>query len=228
MPPPSSRSYLVLTPTEERVVTHLTSQKLGASISQISHAIHLARTSIYNALDSLIDKRIVIRKGFDYTLASEQLKPSEAQGADARKQIASLLREMLQLKRGEILYSIESDAEIKELLETEGGLLEWQKTLADKGIVLKGIGSSKALTLFRSSIDKRLQGEIKRRSGSARFTIDAIPGSCMLVSFRDSIVYFSRKHNYFYRIDNADAALFAQSIIESLYLRLHYHKLIVD
>lgn len=132
------------------------------------------------------------------------------------------------MQKGEIIYSIESDEEIEYFLEIEKGLPEWQKTIADRGIVLKGIGSSKALSLFRNILNKNLGSQIKRRSGSARFMAETLSGPCILVSFHDSVVFFSRKNKYFYRIDDANIARFIQAIIEALYLSLQYKPLFIE
>lgn len=228
MTTPRFQEYIVLTPTEEKVLRYVVAQEQGVSISQISRGVDLARTSIYSAVALLEKKKVIVKKGFTYLPLQRNLRPRKESGATAKKQIEDLLQETLTLKRGEVLFSIESDEEIKELLDSEGGLPAWQKAAADKGIVLKSIGSIQALAYFRTAIDEKLGAEIKRRSGAARFMTDVIPGSCTLVSFRDSVVFFSRKNDLFYRIDNADVAHFTQSIIEFLYMRLQYHKLIME
>lgn len=218
--------YFVLTPTEEKVVRFLEMQKGKVSISEISKSVHLARTSIYNAANSLIKKRILEKERFEYFLVSNNLTQSEKY--DTKRKIDNLLKEMLGLRKGEIIYSIESDEEIEYLLEIEKGLPEWQKTIADRGIILKGIGSTKALSLFRNMLNENLGSQIKRRSGSARFMAETLSGPCILVSFYNSVVFFSRKNKYFYRIDDANIARFIQAIIETLYCNLQYKPLFVE
>lgn len=222
----SSREYVVLTPTEEKVVRILERNKKSMSISEISKKAKLARTSIYLSTQSLIHKKIVRKNKFEYSLTSSDLMQSEKY--DAERKIEKLLQEMLIFKRGEIIYSIESDEEIEYLLKVEAGLPKWQKTVADKGIVLKGIGSTKALSLFRNMQDVFLGSELKRRSGSARFMVEQLSGPCMLVSFHSSVIFFSRKNKYFYRIDDASIARFVQAVIETLYLNLQYKPLIIE
>ena len=219
---------MVLKPTEEKVVRFLAPRKRGASISEISRGVDLARTSIYDAAESLIGKKLLTKDGFDYDLADRKLRKHKDSRSEAKGQISVLLKEMLELERGDIIYSIESDEEIEYLLREEKGLLKWQGAVAEKGIVLKGVGSPRALSLFRSIMDEKLSREIKKRSGSARFTAEGIPGPCILVSFKNSIVFFSRKRNFFYRIDDTYVARFTQNVMESLYLQLQYRPLIKD
>ncbi|OGM93361.1 hypothetical protein A2333_02865 [Candidatus Wolfebacteria bacterium RIFOXYB2_FULL_49_7] len=225
----SINEYIVLTPTEERVARFLASQTQGASISRIAKEVRLARTSIYNATRSLIQKELISQSRLTYRLADERLQHHGVKHvAQATDQIRSLLEEMLSLRKGDIVYSIESDEEIRYLLHKEAGLLKWQQAIAVKGIVLKGVGSTEALHLFRSIVEEALKTSIKRRSGSARFMAGRITGSCILTSFRDSVVFFSRKENFFHRIDNAEVAKFTQGVIDILYLQLRYHPLIKE
>lgn len=222
-----SSKYLVLSPTEAKVVHFLTYQRDGVSISHIAQGVKLARTSIYAAIHSLAQQRIVARDKFNYTLIDKRLHRHKVKdAADPATQIKALLEEILLLKRGEIIYSIKSDEEIEYLLRKESGLPKWQREVADKGIVLKGIGSTSALRLFRSIADEPLKKELRRRSGSARFATEMIGGACMLASFRDSIVFFSRKKNFFYRIDNEEVARFTQKVIDLLYQTLRHHPIL--
>ena len=151
---------VITTPTEEKVVSFLKFKKKKASISEISEGLKLARTSIYNAIFSLMRKNVIQKEKFEYTLISNSLVKSDTY--DAKKKIEDLLVEMLGLRKGDIIYSIESDEEIEYLLKNEKGLPKWQKAIADRGIVLKGIGSAKALALFRNIQTDELAREIKR------------------------------------------------------------------
>lgn len=222
----NSKNYFVLNPTEDKIVKTLSSRLAGLSISELSHAIGLARTSIYNATHILMQKNLVKKNGFKYTPAHPLLQIKSPQEKTPREQIEALMQELLKLKRGEIIYSIESDEEIKELFRSKKELLDWQKAVAKKGIVLKGVGSTNALDFFRTMLDPVLQREIKKRSGAARFTHSNIKGSCALVSFRDSVIFFSRAKNFFFRIDNPNVAKFTQGIMDSLYNLLEYRPIV--
>lgn len=221
-----SHNYLVLTSTEDRVLRFLTSQQHGASISNISQAISLARTSIYNSVRSLIKKNLVIKEGYAYMTTSDKWQPYVDNIKTPKEHIKALTREMLGLKQGEIIYSIESDEEIRELFKSRKELLFWQNAVAEKGIVLKGVGTKKALSFFQSMLDSSLHKAIMKRSGSPRLTGDTIQGPCVLVSFQTSVIFFSRSKNFFYRIDNAYVAHFSQSVIDLLYNALEHQPIV--
>lgn len=219
--------YLILTPTEGRILKHLVSEKSGASISEISDALSVSRTSIYNAVSSLMKKDIVSKNGFCYFLVNTKWRTHNLKESIPKEQIKTLMTEMLELKKGEIIYSIESDEEIKELFKSsKKELLVWQKTVAQKEIVLKGIGTKKALTILRPMLDVNLSDVVKKRSGSARFMNEAIKGHCTLVSFRSSVIFFSRTKKFFYRIDDQNISVFIQGIIDSLYDFLQYYPIV--
>lgn len=223
--PKPRQSYVVLTPTEERIVRFLTEQQKEASITDLSRGVSLARTSIYNATRSLIKKQLLKKDGFTYRLRVT-LEPSENQKSEVSEQIQAALEEILHLSRGEIVYSIESDEEISELLTSESGLPNWQKQIADRKIVLKGVGSTQALSMLRSGFDDKLKENIRRRSGSARFLRDELKGPGVLLTFKHSVIFFSRKRKYFYRIDDAFVARFIQNIIDILYLSLEHQPVV--
>jgi len=218
------QEYIVLTPTEELVAHALGESNDGLSISRISKSIKLARTSVYNATRSLVKKHLVQKKGFIYSL-HEQLNKKILKEISPSEQIHLLMGELLALKKGEIIYSIESDEEIRALFKTPKELMHWQKTVAERGIVLKGIGTKNAARILRTMASKELMKHIQKRSGAARFTGEHIKAACTLVSFRDSTVFFSRKQNFFYRIDDSEVSKFVQSVIDLLYSHLEYQQI---
>lgn len=219
-------SYLVLSPTEAKALRFVGARKLGATVSDISRDVKLARTSIYNAVRSLEAKQLLKREGFRYHVLNSLTTYQEQCTQGVPKRIDDVLSEILKLKKGEVVYSIESDDEISALLECDAGLPDWQKAVADKGIVLKGIGSTEALSLFQARIGDAARHEIEKRSGAARFTDDMLEGSGVLLTFEKTLVVFSRHRDYFYRIDDSDVAQFIQSIVELLYSLLEYHPIV--
>lgn len=220
-----TKDYFVLTPTEDIVVRILDNHKDGLSISAISTKVRLARTSIYNAIRSLSQKHLVTKDGFTYSL-HEQLHKKSLRTISAPDQIHALMEELLRLKKGEIIHSIESDEEIRELFKSPREMLLWQKKIAKRKIVLKGIGTKSALRILKKLASDEFMKHIARRSGAARFTDEHIKASCTLVSFRDSVVFFSRRRKLFYRIDNSEISKFVQSIIDLLYNTLEYQKIV--
>ena len=219
------REYLVLTPTEGLVVRALRKDGDTLSISAISKSIKLARTSIYNATHLLIQKHLVRKNGFKYSLR-EHLGEKTFKDPFPSDKIRLLMKELLLLKKDEIIYSVESDEEIRALFNNSKELLAWQKTVVKRGIVLKGIGTKNALKIFQSMASEELMKRVGERSGAARFTSEHIPAACTLVSFRSSVVFFSRKQNFFYRIDNPEVSKFVQSVIDLLYNHLEYRQIV--
>ncbi len=214
--------YIVLTPTEDLVIRELSQCSNGLSISALSRTIGLARTSIYSAIRALLKKRLISRDGFRYSLQ----KPLLAKRLPtAQDQIHALMEEILTLTRGEIIRSIESDDEIRELFRDPREFSRWQKTAAEHGIVFKGIGTKSAVRLLQTMSPAEALHHISKRSGSARVTNEEIPAACVVVSFRDSTIFFSRKRLFFYRIDNPDVARFSQGIIDMLYNYLEYQRI---
>lgn len=217
--------YLVLGPTEALVVQALRKNKDGLSVSEISRSIRLARTSIYKVTAPLIKRAIIKKEKFRYILCN-QLHEKSFKNNSPPDQIHSLLQELLRLEKGEIIYSIESNEEIRELFKAPEELLDWQKTIAERGIVLKGIGTENSLDIFRTLANAELTEWVKKRSGSARFTHQNIGAACTLVSFRNSVIFFSRKKGLFYRIDNSEVAKFVQSTTDLLFSHLEHHQIL--
>ena len=220
-----SKAFIVLKPTEERIVTLL--QKYNTlSISEMSKKIAIARTSIYNSLSSLCRKDIVVKNNFLYSLKDGELRKLDITKENSSEKIDKLLNELCNLKRGEIIYSIESDAEIRELFNNKSDFMRWQKKLVNRGIVLKGIGSINALNYFKNRINTDDRIIIKKRSGSARFFGESLDGYCSLVVFRETIVFMSKVKKYFYRIDNYFVSQFFRDIINRVYQNQEYKKLV--
>ncbi|MEI8339523.1 MAG: hypothetical protein WCF94_02565 [bacterium] len=219
--------YIVLTPTEEKIFNCLILKKSGVTISKISREIGLARTSIYLGVSSLVKKKIISKVDkFKYGISDLSLSRYQSTVVDPQDKINSLLDELTKLGKGDVVYSIESDEEIKELFYNKKGLIEWQKKIAKNGVVLKGVGSNFALNIARSKFDDSLKQEIKNRGGSSRFVEGKLPGSGVLISFKSSVIIFSRVEKTFYRIDNRNLALFFQNVIGIFYESCKYHQLI--
>lgn len=222
----SRKSYLILTPTEGRIVELLSQELGGLSVSVLAERLKLARTSVYSALDKLIIKRLVTRKWFVYTLTDSGLQSRPMRSNNPQMSIEMFTKELLGSKKGEVIYSVESEEELKELFKSRKEFLDWQRAAIKKGIVLKGIGTARALDTFRALLDEQIKGIIKKRSGAARFTEQNLRGACSLIVFRDSVVFMSRSKNLFYRIVDHEVAIFTQDILELLYGFLEYKPLV--
>lgn len=215
--------YLVFSKTQAKIVSYLNEKDGGSSISEISKNIKLARTSIYSSIEELVKNSVLVKEKYIYSLVGHFKLDKKL---DFDVQIRSLMKEILSLKKGEIVYSIESKEEIRELFQDKKWLQKWQETVAQKEIVLKGIGDISSLEEFLTNLDESIKTKIEKRSGSARFSKENIKGPCVLVSYLETTVFYSRKKKFFYRIDNKYIAIFIQSILESYYNQSEYIKII--
>ncbi len=216
-----TKDFLVLKPTEEKVFNLLQKNK-QLSVSEISRILNIARTSIYNSLDTLMKKNIIIKDEFFYSLCSNSYSKHDFKQDNPLVAINKFFEELLNLKKGEIIYSIETDEEIKSIFNNRNTFLNWQKKISEKSIILKGVGSLRALHHFRQTLSNKENEVIKTRSGSARFFNQPLLGSCTIVTFKDSVVFLSRSKRFFYRIDNQYIAFFLKDIIGRIYTGLEY------
>ncbi|MEI7513463.1 MAG: hypothetical protein WCJ74_02480 [bacterium] len=205
--------FLILDKTEGLIVNTLSQKGEGLSVSKISESIKLARTSIYNSLDRLMENNVIKKRGFLYFLQDGKMKKYEPAMTDPIRAIADCMNEIALLKKGEVVYSIESDNEIGELFKNRQDLLNWHKKVVKRGIIFKGIGSGQALNSFRLRLGESLSELINQRSGSARFTDSPLHGHCTIVVFENSAVFFSRSKKYFHRIDDEYVSRFIKTII---------------
>jgi predicted transcriptional regulator len=207
------KEFLILDKTEGFIVDTLSQKGEGLSVTKISESIKLARTSIYNSLEKLIGNKIIEKRGFLYSLIDDKMKKYEPALTDPIKAIADCMNEITLLKKGDVIYSIESDNEISELFKNRKDFLNWQRKVVKRGIIFKGVGSNQALDSFRLKLDDGLVKIINERSGSSRFTDSPLHGHCTIVVFENSVVFFSRVKKYFYRIDDEYVSGFIKTIV---------------
>lgn len=219
-----SNTFLVLKPTEERILLLLQKED-HLTVSSISKKLKLSRTSIYNSLESLRKKDIVSKADFIYSLKNKELVKYPIDIDTPHKKIEDLLEEIAEQKRGEIIYSIETDAEIKELFKDRNSFEKWQRKITNNEIVLKGVGSVAALDFFKKMTNDNDRKILGRRSGSARFLKEPLSGYCVLVVFKNSIVFMSRVKKYFYRIDDVYISEFMKSIVDQIYMNQEHRRL---
>lgn len=205
--------FLILGKTEGLIVNTLSQKGEGLSVSKISESIKLARTSIYNSLDRLMENNVIKKRGFLYFLQDGKMKKYEPAMTDPIRAIADCMNEIALLKKDTIVYSIESDREIDELFKNRQDFLNWQRKVVRRGVIFKGVGSNQALNSFRLRLDDNLGKIINERSGSARFTDSILHGHCTILVFENSTVFFSRVKKYYYRIDDEYPSEFIKTII---------------
>lgn len=223
-----------------------------ANILSLSKDIDLARPSIYQAVDNLLIRKIletkkkgkrivyIFHKNFDicslYSNASEQVSKAlnlpvkKTSSSDVMPYFSNLndfLDLALKLKRGEVVYSIETPGDILSLFKDtkKEWLKHWQEAVAREGIVLKGISNPTGLDIFKKNLGN-LSDILKKRSGSARFISD-IKISTSIVSFKDYLCFFSRQSRKFVVIKDETIAITMQSIIDIIYNMSEYKSLFV-
>jgi len=156
---------------------------------------------------------MVRRTGFKYMVLDNEIVKHNSEKPNTDLLILNCLDEITGLKKGEIVYSIESDNEINELFKNKKEFVNWQKKIIKNEIILKGIGSKMALKKFRQNLSPEIINDISLRSGSARFTNSQLDGYCNIIVFRDSVVFMSRIKKYFFRIDDRNVSFFMKSLI---------------
>lgn len=133
--------------------------------------------------------------------------------------IAKLLKKLTELKKNEIIYSIESDKEIENLFTSKKDLITWQKAIVKKGIILKGIGSIQALNFFKKNIDQDLKTILSQRAGSSRFVETKIYGYCTMIIYRNNTVFFSRNKKFFHEINNEFISSLLRNLLDDYFNR---------
>ncbi len=204
--------------TEQEILKILSTQRKAVNISQLAFRINISRTSIYNAIRKLLIKKFIVKDGHGYRLNKHISSSPLSIYTDSNVLIKKLMGELLTLKKGEIIYSIEADSEIETLVKDRVWFSKWQDTVIKNGIVLKGVGSANGLLLLKNILTEKEKSKIKERSGSARFIPTEINTHINLIVFKNSTVLFSRKLNIFQRIDNKDISDTFRIILDSLYL----------
>ncbi len=203
----------------ERAIVMSLGRNVQMTVSDLSKKIKIARTSVYSGLKKLMSKDLVIKKGSVYFLNKNAFPMQNEQVVvSTSMQIENLMKELLHLKAREVIYSIESDDDLALLIQDRRWFTKWQKEIARRGIVLKGIGSDVGLRLFKNLLNSNEKTILQKRSGSARFVPFEITNKPNFIVFRDSVVFFSRRLNIFERIDNQNIADLCKTILDFVFV----------
>lgn len=237
---------------EAEMIAYLLDKK-ELSISSLSHLMRLARPSIYLIADLLVKRHVIaprkkgkrvyygISKHFNLNslyrtalnetnkiLKLSPVKVSDINTTPTFKTLNEFLNLALRLKRGEIIYSVETPEDIAELFSGKysNWVKRWQTEVAKKGVVLKGMSNPRGLEIFNKT-SKNMLDLLSKRSGSARFLND-LEVRTSIVSFGDYLCFFSRKRNDFVVIKDQNIAVTIQSILDFLYSLSEYRDIYIQ
>ncbi|MDO9399509.1 MAG: hypothetical protein Q7T79_02390 [bacterium] len=230
---------------ESKIIEYVVDNGYG-SITLFSKYLGVARASIYKLVKILSKRGILntVKKGKrtffemnnDFNLLEiyenvykklEKIKKirlnSKQKNFFLPKDIHSFLEIALQMKRGEIIYSIETSEDVKFLFEDKEWNLKWQEKASRKGIVLKGIGTIGGVKFFeQGKIIGTLLEILKKRSGSARILPNELNFPLSIVSFKNFTGFFSRSKDILYTIHDENIAKTIQAILDFVYEQSNY------
>jgi len=224
------------------------------SISLLSEKTGIGRTGLYYLLPGLI-KRGVVRKQISgkrlsYSIAGQDafiqnLEESIAALRDfaeerkrqkehfelsiftKKKDLAQVMRKMLALEKGEVIYSLEGDETIRWMGGVEESNSNWQKECERKGIVLKAVGSESAVNSVLKNWSPKILKNMTRRSISPKIIANQILKNyqIMLVAYRDEVIIFIPSASTVAWIRNGELSDSVKAIIDFMYDSGTYVKL---
>lgn len=244
---------LGLSNKEIRVYCNLINSK-SLNISELSKATRIKRTGLYYILPSLLKKGLaqkeIIGKRFYYSagefdsyaedilsagtrlkkFASENKKDNrepkiKIEVATKKEQIAKMINKTLQLKRGEIIRSIESPESIKLVANNFFGTNKyWQRSCTEKGIVLKGVGLESSLKNLLEIWQKEVLNNMTDRSVSPSFLEDSeLPNfNISIVTYQDTTLIFLLQNNVAISIKNQNVSDSFKDLIDLIYSQGKY------
>lgn len=222
------------------------------SISELSKATRIKRTGLYYVLPGLLKKGLaqkeIIGKRFYYSvgeidsyaedmfsagtrlkkLASESKKNKEVfkvEVATKKEQIAKMINKALQLKKGEIIRSIESPESVEITGNNFFGTNKyWQKLCTEKGIVLKGVGLESSLKNLLEIWQKEVLKNMTDRSASPRLLEDSkMPNfNISIVAYQDTTLILLLQNNVAISIKNQNTSDSFKDLIDLAYSQGKY------
>lgn len=242
---------LGLSDKEIRVYANLINSK-PLNISELSKATGIKRTGLYYILPGLLKRglaqKVVLGKRFYYS-ASEldsyadnllsagarikkyaskiinYKKEFSVEVATQKEQLADLINKTLQLKKGEIIRSIESPQSIEIIGNNFVGTSKyWQKLCGEKGIVLKGVGMESSLKNLLDMWPKEVLKNMTNRSVSPKIINDNdLPNfKISIIAYEDTTLIFLLQNNIAISIKNQDISDSFKDLIDSVYSQGRY------
>lgn len=222
------------------------------NVSELSKKTNIKRTGLYYLLPVLLKRgfaqKLILGKRFYYSakdldscaedllLVGARLKAFALENkngvneikvevATKKEQIADIINKTLQLKKGEIIHSIESPESIKIMGYNFFGTNKyWQRLCAEKGIVLKGIGMESSLKNLLEFWPKEVLKNMTSRSVSPKLLKDnELPNfNISIVVYQDTTLIFSLQNNTAISIKNRDIGDSFKDLIDLIYSQGKY------
>ena len=237
---------LGLSNKEIRVYANLLNSKT-MNMSELSNSTGIKRTGLYYILPGLLKRGLaqknVLGKRFYYSageldscaedllsagarlkkIASESKrdkKEFKIEIATKKEQIAKIINKTLQLKKGEIIRSIESSQSIEIVGKNFVGTSKyWQKLCAEKGIVLKGVGMDSSLKNLLEMWPKEVLKNMTNRSVSPKIIKDSdLPNfKISIIAYQDTTLIFLLQNEVAISIKNQDVSDSFKDLIDMVY-----------
>lgn len=222
------------------------------NISELSKITGIKRTGLYYILPNLLKKGLaqknIIGKRFYYSagefdsyaedilsvgarlkkFASEKKKNNnepKIEVATKKEQIAKMINKTLQLKRGEIIRSIESPKSTKLIANNFFGTNKyWQKSCTEKGIVLKGVGLKSSLKNLLEFWQEEVLKNMTDRSVSPSLLEDnELPNfNISIVAYQDTTIIFLLQNSVAISIKNQNISDSFKDLIDLIYSQGKY------
>lgn len=242
---------LGLSEKEIRIYGNLLNSE-NLNISELSKATGIKRTGLYYILPGLLKKGLVQKTVFgkryyyeadeieSYAekllsagtrlkkFASERKNPKDevkVEVATKKEQIAKMINKVLQLKKGEIIRSIESPKSVEIAGNNFFGTNKyWQRICTKKGIILKGVGMESSLKNLLETWQKGVLKNMTDRSASPSLLKDSeLPNfNISIIAYQDTTLIFSLQNNVAVSIKNQNVSDSFKDLIDLAYSQGRY------
>lgn len=245
---------LGLSDKEIRVYFSLLNSK-SLNISDLSKATGIKRTGLYYILPNLLKRRLIQKviegKRFYYStseldsyaedlltsgmrlkkFASERKKPKDeikVEVAIKKEQVAKIINKVLQIKKGEIIRSIESPDSVKITGNKFFGTNKyWQRLCTEKGIILKGVGMESSLKNLLEFWQRGVLKNMTDRRVSPKIISDEILPNfkISIIAYQDTTLIFLLQNNVAISIKNQNVSDSFKDLIDLVYSQGKYMNL---
>lgn len=242
---------LGLSDKEISVYSNLINSK-SLNVSELSKTTGIKRTGLYYILPGLLKRGLaqkeIVGKRFYYSageidsyaedmlsagarlkkFASESKKPKDEikiEVATKKEEIAKMINKTLQIKKGEIVRSIESPDSVKITGDNFFGTNKyWQRLCTEKGIILKGVGMESSLKNLLEVWQKGVLKNMTNRNASPKIIADDILPNfkISIVVYQDTALIFLLQNNVAISIKNQIVSNSFKDLIDLVYSQGRY------